>query len=845
MVGMVIVSHSKNLAEALVDLARQVASKDAPIAFAAGVGPNRETFGTDATDIMAAVEKVDSPDGIIVLMDIGSSVLSAQMAMELLPPEISKHVHLCSAPLVEGAIAAAVQISLGSPIEMVLSEAQHATLPKQSMITDTEPETAVQRSGTTTKEGKNHSATVKIVNQHGLHARPAARFVQNASNFISEITVKDLTNGRGPVSSRSLNAIATLGAVEHHKILISASGEDAVEAVNTLKTLVESGFGEPSAETESAPPASKGVAEPALMVVQTSGETPLQAVPVSEGYACGPLLKYRAPIPEIPSDSISDAKDEWDKFISAVQKTEEQIESRGEQIKASLQADQAAIFDAHRLILKDPDLQAQVHQMITNGHLNAAAAWDSAIHSTAENYRSVPDAYLQQRSLDVEDVGRQVLWNLLGTSSGKMLQLDHPVILLAEELTPTETSQLDLRHVLGIITFRGGPTSHSAILARGLGIPSVTGVHWMNMKLEDGSLVGLNGFTGETWFNPDPETVSSLQLQRNAWLSEKRALLEKSSNPARTNDGTRVEVFANIGKVEETGNAIRNGAEGVGLLRTEFMFLTREKAPLEEEQYRLLREIFEAMGPHRPITVRTMDIGGDKRLPYIDLSKEENPFLGMRALRLSLEQPESLFLPQLRAILRAADGFACRIMFPMVADAGEIVAAREWVDRAQRELTEEGIPHAWPVELGIMVEIPSAALMSAQFAKRVDFFSIGTNDLTQYTLAAERGNPSLSYLADGLHPAVLRLIQTVCEAAHQENRGVGVCGELGGNPQAIPILIGLGVNELSMNATAIPQAKSIIRELNIAQARELAQQAVSSETSQQVHRLAAKYLHTD
>jgi phosphoenolpyruvate-protein phosphotransferase len=285
---------------------------------------------------------------------------------------------------------------------------------------------------------------------------------------------------------------------------------------------------------------------------------------------------------------------------------------------------------------------------------------------------------------------------------------------------------------------------------------------------------------------------------------------------------------------------VQNGAEGVGLLRTEFLFLTRETAPTEEEQTLLLREIFETMGEQRPVTVRTLDVGGDKELPYIQLPEEPNPFLGVRALRLSLSRPD-LFLTQLRAILRAADGFPCRIMFPMVADVEEVRKARVWVEKAHAELNAEGKPHAWPIEMGIMVEIPSAALLASVLVREVDFFSIGTNDLTQYTLAAERGNPALYHLADGLHPAVLRLIKEVAEASHQAGKWTGICGELGGDPEATSILVGLGVDELSLNSAGIPQVKSIIRELTMESARALAEQALRCQTSTEVRQLAREF----
>jgi phosphoenolpyruvate-protein phosphotransferase len=420
------------------------------------------------------------------------------------------------------------------------------------------------------------------------------------------------------------------------------------------------------------------------------------------------------------------------------------------------------------------------------------------------------------------------------------ITFDKPVILYAADLTPTQTSQLDMQMVLGIITAGGGPTSHSAILSRALGIPAVAGVGAMLDRQPSGVLTGINGFTGEIWLEPLAEVQAEIQARRAEWLANREKLRQTGQQPGMTKDGRRVEVFANIGSLNDARGAIQNGAEGVGLLRTEFLFLTRESAPSEEEQTLILREIFETMGDQRPVTTRTLDVGGDKELPYIQLPEEPNPFLGVRALRLSLIRSD-LFLTQIRAILRAADGFPCRIMFPMVADVEEIRKARTWVEQAHNELKGENKPHAWPIELGIMVEIPSAALLAPVLAKEVDFFSIGTNDLTQYTLAAERGNPALYHLADGLHPAVLRLIGEVVEASHQAGKWTGICGELGGDPEATPILIGLGVDELSLNPAGIPRIKSILRDLTMEPARALAEQALRCQTSAEVRQLVREF----
>jgi phosphocarrier protein FPr len=826
MVGLVIVSHSRALAEALAGLIRQVASADLPIALAAGVGEDRGQFGTDAVEIMEAIQSVYSEAGVLVLMDLGSAVLSAKLALDLLPPEMGDRIRFCGAPLVEGAIAAAVQIGLDSDLDTVCREANAALAPKREQLGQETGDTTTPTPAT--DEGAE-SITLTLTNLHGLHARPAAKFVQTAGRFMANVMVSDLTNGKGPVSARSLNAIATLGAVENHQIRISASGEEARLVLAALKALIEDNFGEP-------PPASSREKKAVEDRRITVGNGALKAVPISEGFVLAPLYKYQAQRPVVPTHPAEDPEAEWTRLQAALENTSREVALLARRMKQSIGSNEGAIFDAHLLILQDPDLIQQARAGIDERGENAAFAWNAAITAAAESYRALDDPYLQQRAMDVEDVGAQVLFAMLHKEANGPIVFEEPVILYAADLTPTETSQLDMQMVLGIVTAGGGPTSHSAILARALGIPAVAGTGRMLDRQPNRTLIAINGFTGEVWLDPTVEVQEQIRERRAEWLGRREELLRTSQQLGMTKDGRRVEVFANIGGMNDARGALQNGAEGVGLLRTEFLFLTRETAPSEEEQCYLLREIFETMGQDRPVTVRTLDVGGDKELPYIQLPEEPNPFLGVRALRLSLSRPD-LFLAQIRAILRAAVGYPCRIMFPMVADVEEIRKARQWVEKAHGDLSKENKAHAWPVELGIMVEIPSAALLAPVLASEVDFFSIGTNDLTQYTLAAERGNPALYHLADGLHPAVLRLVGEVVEASHQAGKWTGICGELGGDPEATAILVGLGVDELSLNPAGIPRIKAILRELTTDQARSLAEKALRCQTSAEVREL--------
>jgi phosphoenolpyruvate-protein phosphotransferase len=719
---------------------------------------------------------------------------------------------------------------------------------------------------------------------HGLHARPAARFVKTAATFNADIRVRNVTNGRGPVSAKSLNAIATLGAVIDHQIIISAQGPEAGLALQSLSKMVEGGFGEPgrletvgvAIDSGEEIPSEEHESQETLEARQYQkkergslqpGE--FRAIPVSDGVAIGPFYRYRPPLPPVSFDLTTDPQGEWERLQRAIDETGAAIRQRRKQLTASLGEEQAAIFDAPELILQDPDLLENTHQLIFNEMLNGAGAWRRTVDAVTDSYRALEDPYLKQRAIDVMDVGNQVLFALAGSAAGDKLSTDiawvknaaidlpEPVILFAEELTPTETSQLDMSKVLGLITAGGGPTSHSAILARALSIPAVSGASNLfplgaiesgsgqsGEILQDGVRIGLDGFQGIVWVNPDGERLEALSERREAWLNERQRLLSSSRALATTRDGKRIEVVANVGNVLDAQTAAKNGAEGIGLLRTEFLFLTRSTPPSEDEQYQALCDVGEALTENGkqnwPMIVRTLDVGGDKELPYIQLAPEANPFLGVRALRLSLRKPD-LFEPQLRAILRASATYRFRIMFPMVANLDEVEQARQYLEGAHQNLLREGVAHGWPMDFGIMVEIPSAAILSPVLATAVDFFSIGTNDLTQYTLAAERGNPLLSGLADALHPAVLSLIKGVAEASHQFGKWTGVCGELAGDPLAVPILVGLGVDELSMNPGSVPRAKAILRIIDTVQAADLANRALAAKSAPESRRIAQEF----
>ncbi len=486
--------------------------------------------------------------------------------------------------------------------------------------------------------------------------------------------------------------------------------------------------------------------------------------------------------------------------------------------------EEAAIFEAHLMMLRDPDLLALVQSQLAWG---AEYAWHQAIQHYAAQLESLPDPYFQARAADIRDVGKQVLRALLGVSGPDLRDLEEPVIVLARDLTPSDTGRMDKSKVLGFATIEGSATAHTAILAKALGIPAVVGVGEALESIPSGVFLALDGNLGVILVGPDEATLKELEQKRVRAAALQQVALASAHEPAVTIDGHRVEVVANVGSLDEAQQALAQGAEGIGLLRTEFLYLDRRTPPTEEEQFVIYHAIFELMA-QRPVVIRTLDVGGDKAPSYMDLGNEANPFLGWRAIRVCLDLPD-LFMPQLSAILRAAKGHDVRIMFPMIATLEEFRRAREMLEEVRKRVDGDV-----QVQVGIMVEIPSVVQMVDLFAREVDFFSIGTNDLTQYTFAADRTNPKVAGLADACHPAVLRQIAHVIDEGHKQGIWVGVCGELAGDPDAIPILLGLGLDEFSMSPASIPRAKAIIRQWSLSDARALATAALAQESSQAV-----------
>jgi len=559
----------------------------------------------------------------------------------------------------------------------------------------------------------------------------------------------------------------------------------------------------------------------------------IRGIAASPGIAIGAAFQFRQDELRFERRVVGDPAAEWRRFQSAAARAGEQLAAVCAGARDELGEEQAAIFEAHLLMLEDPELLAAVQNAIEERSLNAEAALSDAAERYAETLEALDDEYLRARAADVRDVAGRVLRILLGREAAT--GPDAPAVVVARDLTPSDTILMDKSHVLGFCTAEGGPTAHTAILARTMGLPAVVGAGAGVLSVAPGATVVLDGTTGCLVVEPDEATLASYRQSQAAADQLRAQSLSRAGEPAVTRDGRRVEVVANIGSVDEARAALDAGAEGVGLLRTEFLYLGRASLPGEEEQYRAYRAILEAMGS-RPVILRTLDIGGDKELPYLELAPEPNPFLGVRAIRLSLARPDLLH-QQLRAALRAAPGHNLKIMFPMVATVAEVRAARQALGSARDELQAEGQPLPERVEVGIMVETPAAAVMADRLAREVDFFSIGTNDLSQYTFAADRTNARVAALADALQPAVLRLVARVIAAAHAHGKWVGLCGELAGEPLAIPILLGLGLDEFSMNPPAILLAKELIRSLAAEEAQDLANAALDLDDAAEVRAL--------
>ena len=673
------------------------------------------------------------------------------------------------------------------------------------------------------------SPAILVVNQTGLHVRPAAVLASVAKNFKSEIKVQ---KGERAANARSVTSLMALEVLGGDKLVLVAKGPDAKEAVNKLTELISAGLGDeghPAAPV----PATTTMAKIAQPPPRPRSDDPnlLLGVAASPGLAVGTAYQVRAAEIMVEEEGRG-LQFEQERLANAIRRARGELEALRASLHAKADPAKAAIFAAHAELLDDPDFVEIANSAIAKGK-SAAFAWKKATELHAQRLAALRTELLAQRANDVRDVGHRVLLHLTGV---KPTASSYPQrsILIAEDLTPSDAATMEAGSVVGFATVRGGATSHVAILARSLGIPAVAGIEPRALEVPNGTPVILDGAKGALRLSPAAAEVERIAERQARLKGQREHDIAHASEPATTKDGHRVLLFANIDGLKHAQEVVSLGGEGVGLLRSEFLFMDRTNAPSEDEQAQCYAAILKAVGAERPVVIRTVDVGGDKPLPYLPIPREDNPFLGERGIRVGLDRPEVL-RTQLRAILRASSAGQAAVMFPMIATMQELRDAKAILAEEAKSLGIE------PVPCGIMVEVPAVPMLMHSFAHEADFFSIGTNDLTQYTLAMDRGHPKLAPKVDALNPAVLRLIAQTIDGAHAHRRAVGICGGVASDPQAIPILVGLDVDELSVSLPAIPTVKAQIRRLSLTSCRELAQRALNCWTVEEVRALEPEY----
>jgi len=781
-----------------------------PVKLEVAAGLDDTTFGTDAVRIKDAIERVNGPDGVVVVMDLGSAVLSAELALDLLEDPLARdRVILSPAPLVEGLIVAVVAAAGGAARAEVAAEALGALMGKSAHLS-VPVEAATPGQSLAVARETEVVGVFSVENRHGLHARPAARLVSEVRGLDASVQLRNLTTGSGPVPAGSLSRVATLAALRGHRVEVRASGPQAQEAVEHLLTLAGRLFDElhtPS-DGQPTPPGSR-----------------TGPLPASAGVAIGPVRKLTAVPTHLDEVAVGEPAAEWRRMVGSVAEVRRELEQVRARTSREVGAEEARIFDAHLTLLGDADMMADVKSRVNAG-VGAARAWAECLAQVERQWADLPDPYLRERAADVRAVAEQVLCALTGVSTRRTVEEG---VLVARDLSPAEAAGLDADLVTGIVLADGSPSSHAVILARAREIPVVVAAGRGVLDVPEGTLVIADGSSGELHIAPSKLLLEKFRRRARSLASGRARHLSLAGQPAVSRDGTPFLVVANLGSATEAGPALAAGADGVGLVRTEFLFLGKDSAPGLAEQRDQYDAIADAMGGRR-VTFRTLDVGGDKPLPYLSLPVEQNPFLGRRGIRLSLERRD-LLLEQLDAICQTARGRPTSVMFPMVSTVEELLAARE-------VLTEAAGPTGLPADLqvGMMVEVPAAALKIETFLPHLDFVSIGTNDLTQYTVAAERGNGAVAHLSDALDPRVLQLIHQVCHAA-RGRAAVSVCGEAAADELSIPVLVGLGVRELSVSPTAVPRVKANLRGLDVAACRGIAHQALALASPQEVREL--------
>lgn len=856
-VALVIVSHSAQLAAGVAELAGQMAQGKTAITPAGG-GLD-DILGTSADKILAAIQAVDGPDGVLVLLDLGSAIMAAEIALELLDSEQQQRVLLSFAPLVEGAVAAAVEASTGHSLVEVKQAAERTAnreqLQQLKPLNSLQEEASVGTAPVPQPAAPADQLEIQLTlnNPTGLHARPASLFVQTAARFAAQIEISG--HGR-QTDAASIMGVLSLNLRQGDTLTLRASGTEAEAALKALEELVQANFNETPSEAAAPTPAPARDITPnqPLPPVSQAGHETWQGAPTSSGVAVGPALLYTSGnialnAVERRSISAEQVTPEQERLRDAVATTAQELQDLAVNLEKSIGSADAAIFEAQALMAQDPELLDAALLTIEEQNIDAASALAAAGEQLASTLAALDNPLLAGRAVDVRDVTSRALRHLSGQTEPKqdLSNLEQPVILVAQDLTPSDTASLRPESVLGICTTHGGPTAHAAILARALGIPAMAGLNENALLvIHTGDELGLDADNGLLYYRPEAQIRTQLE-QRQAEQRQRRADLKATAQQGQAPvsiDGRRIHLLANIGSKAEAEAARQWGAEGVGLLRTEFLFATASTLPGEEEQRQRYVQVFQAFQGDTsrqagPVVVRTLDAGADKPMPALDAllgpPSEANPALGLRGIRIHLAH-RTLLEQQLSALLQAAagTGIQLHIMFPMITTVEELRIARAIFGQVYEKLEQRQVTLPEHVPVGIMVEVPSAAVMAAELAEIADFFSIGANDLLQYTVASDRTNTSVSHLYNPMEPAVLRLVSQVARAGRNAGKPVAVCGEIAGDVRLAPILVALGVDELSMAPNALPAVRAALARQSAQNLSTIAERVLQLKTAAEV-----------
>lgn len=822
MIAVVVVSHSRALAEAAVALAREMVGEGPVVEVAAGAADGRS--GTDATAVAAALERADRANdgaGVLLLADLGSAVLSAELALELVPADLAARARVSGAALVEGLMAALVTAAGGGDLERCAQEAQEALRAKVEHVG---PGAAVPAAPV--DEGPPWAQVeLSVVGEHGVHARPAARLVAGVGEVLAghpgtQVRISNATTGRGPVDAVSISAVATLDARRGHVLQAQARGPGAQAALRVLEELAATGFGD-LPEPTAAVVASELPVPPAMSAQPGVAGSGLEA-------AIGPVVLPRASSCE-GVEEPGDPERERQRLDEAVSEALRRLDTLEEHARRHLGHGEAEVFAAHRLLLTDPALQTTVREAIAAG-AGAGAAWSAAVAELADRFAALPDPYQRERAQDVRVVGERLLRILAGDEQPEALGEG---ILVVDDLDPALAISFDSRAVSGVVTRSGGGLGHGVLIARARGVPVLTGAGTA-VDVPEGTVVAFDTRSRRLEVDPSEQVRADFEEMLSRREQVRGTALSDAHLPAVTRDGVRIPVRANVSSLAVARLGAGLGAEGSGLVRTEEVFAEWTLAPTVAQQAAAYRAIATAYRPHR-VTIRTWDVGGDKPLRFVPGAAETNPFLGVRGVRVFRDDP-SLLVDQLEAVCRVALDHPVDVLFPMVTSAEDVRLAQEWLAEAVRRCGLDDRPEG--LRVGIMVEVPAVALRLRHLAQGLDVVSVGSNDLGQYTLAVERGNPRLEPWQDPLDPAVLQLIRTVCEQA-PPGVVVSVCGQLAADPEAAGLLVGLGVGELSATAAAVPVVKAALRAASVAELRELADRALAARDGREVRALLA------